>query len=300
MELTRRFTPYPNRRAEGFYLAAPKTTDSLYIQLERIPTGLNLLGQNGVTHGRALTPAFRAGALSAMFMVVAYAAKKWFDWDPDEIEVIEPRVQTQRDGRLTPLLQISDRLVNGSGFCDRLYQRSSDGSPIVFQAIREILRADPDSQVDQWLQHEHSSVCLPACYECLLRYGNQAYHGLLDWRLGLDVLQIFSDSDYSAGLDERFHAPGIRDFVAVSRRLAGEAAHMFNKDIKQVGKYVAIDLSDDRYAIVLHPFWSREAVESSKEIQDLYMSCSDLQFTDTFELSRRLGGTMQRLMAKSL
>jgi Lhr-like helicase len=300
MELTNRFTPYSSRRAEGFYLAAPKTTDSLYIQLDKVPPKLNLLGQNGVTHGRLLTPAFRAGALSAMFMVVAHAAKKWFDWDPDEIEVIEPRVQMQRDGRLTPLLQISDRLVNGSGFCDRLYQQSSGGSPIVFQAIQEILKADPDSQVDQWLQREHSSVCLPACYQCLLRYGNQAYHGLLDWRLGLDVLQIFSDADYSAGLDGNFDAPGVRDFLSVSRRLAEEAAYMFNKGIKQVGEYVAIDLANERYAIVLHPFWSREAVESSKDIQDLYMSCNDLLFTDTFELSRRLGGTMQRLLTRPM
>lgn len=298
MQLTENFKAYPNKKTSGFYLAAPKTTDSLYIQIATIPSKLSFISQGSVSSGRLLTSAFRAGALSAMFMVVSYAAKKWFDWDPDEIEVIEPRVQMQANGTLTPLLQLSDRLVNGSGFCDRLYQLNAEGIPIIFQAISELLDSRSGSPVEQWLSPDHSSECLPACYQCLLRYGNQPYHGLLDWRLGLDVLQVLVDSNYAAGLDGMFLSPGIRDFEEVRRRLATEAALLFDKKVLKIGRHTVLDLGEGGFAVVGHPFWKRDSIEEDTEIQKLYLSAREVAFTDTFELSRRLGGTMQRLLLR--
>lgn len=54
-----------------------------------------------------------------------------------------------------------------------------------------------------------------ACYRCLHRYGNQAYHGLLDWRLGLDAIALLLDSSYT-GLDGHFTASGVRDWPMLS------------------------------------------------------------------------------------
>jgi hypothetical protein len=73
---------------ESFYLSAPKVTDLLALMLVDTPVDLQLQYLQG-----ALTPAFRAAALSASFIIVNYASKELLDTDPEEIEILEPRVQ---------------------------------------------------------------------------------------------------------------------------------------------------------------------------------------------------------------
>ncbi|MEH8952934.1 hypothetical protein RAF77_28710, partial [Klebsiella pneumoniae] len=83
----------------------------------------------------ALSPAFGAAALSAAFIIVNYASKELLDTDPEEIEILEPRVQILKNGISAPILQMADRLVNGSGLCERLQQIGSSGSPIVLEVM---------------------------------------------------------------------------------------------------------------------------------------------------------------------
>ncbi|MBJ3509507.1 hypothetical protein JGC33_27075, partial [Salmonella enterica subsp. enterica serovar Meleagridis] len=72
-----RFTDRGETR-NTFYLAAPKVTDLLALMVAQIPPGLRL-------QYSALTPAFRAAALSASFIIVNYASKELLDIDPEEI-----------------------------------------------------------------------------------------------------------------------------------------------------------------------------------------------------------------------
>ena len=82
------------------------------------------------------------------------------------------------DGSPRPVLQIADSLVNGSGLCDALAGTQS-GRPLVIDMIESILDRP-------YLSENHRESCDQACYECLCRFGNQQWHGLLDWRLGLN------------------------------------------------------------------------------------------------------------------
>lgn len=290
LSLKNRFTPMQESR-KSFYLSAPKVTDLLALMLVDTPADLQLQYLQG-----ALTPAFRAAALSASFIIVNYASKELLDTDPEEIEILEPRVQILKNGISAPILQMADRLVNGSGLCERLQQIGSSGSPIVLEVMNEIINDEGSYPLKEFLEPQHRDVCFQACYYCLHRYGNQAYHGLLDWRLGLDVIQLLLDKTYDAGLRGDFSSPGIIDWTVNAKRLAEEASSLFKgSEVKIVGNIPLIGISPQRWAAVLHPFWSYDGVfKANPELEVLSLE-EDIVFTNTFELSRRMGTVMAKL-----
>ena len=54
-----------------------------------------------------------------------------------------------------------------------------------------------------WLASEHEGDCDTSCNSCLRDYRNLPYHGILDWRLALDMARLISDG--SAIID--LHTP---------------------------------------------------------------------------------------------
>ena len=286
---------------DSFYLASTKVTDSLALMVGNVPPGLRLLrtadGQGGPA--TLLTPGFRAGALSASFLLVNYASRALLDIDPEEIEILEPRVQRLRDGRIVPLLQMADQLVNGSGLCDRLNQPGLSGEPIILEVMRDVISRRGASPLEELLDPGHRAECLLACYRCLHRYGNQPYHGLLDWRLGLDVIQLLLDPTYDAGLSGSFLSPGIEDWSTNAAKLAREAASLFGTEVEMAGHVPVIGLGQARWAAVIHPFWDWNAtLERNPELERLEFEEGPLQPATTFDLSRRMGDLMHRLRSK--
>ena len=283
----------------SFYLASPKITDSLSLLITQVPGGLSLLRSPEMGGGSMLlSSAFRAGALSACFLIVNYASRTLLDIDPEEIEVLEPRVQRFSDGRVLPVLQMADQLVNGSGLCDRLAQAGLSGEPIVMEVMREIVGNRAQSPLAELIEAKHREQCLQGCYKCLHRYGNQPYHGLLDWRLGLDVIQLMLDPSSDAGLGGSFTGPGIEDWREQALRLAKEAALLFGTEARMVGDVPVVGLGGTGVAAVLHPFWDKDsALERNPSLEALYLETANMSWTTTFELSRRMGEVMFRLRA---
>jgi DEAD/DEAH box helicase domain-containing protein len=102
-------------------------------------------------------------------------------------------------------------------------------------------------------------ACDTACYRCLLRYGNQPLHGLLDWQLGLVFLRAMVDPSFRCGLDGDFSAPGLKAWPALAARLAKEMAtrfegeeHLFDK---VPGFRVKVGRGLSRWVLVTHPLW---------------------------------------------
>ena len=292
--LSSRFTANSNSIGP-FYLVAPKVTDSLLLEFEAISNQLLVINSSEAGEQR-LTQAFRSGALSAVFMIIEYASRKILDVDPDEFEILEPRVRNRGDGNLLPALQIADSLINGSGLTNRLSQSMGDSKePIIFDVIRKLL---DQAYLQKLFSDNHPNDCLTACYKCLHRYGNQSYHGLLDWRLGLDVLQLSIDSGYLAGLNADFNYPGLKDWNTKAMKLAGEAQRLYSTKIDTKGGLPVIEIDKDRnkWAVVIHPFWGSDALRShNKELNEWEMDIGHLSFVNTFDLVRKMGETIAKL-----
>jgi len=296
--LTTRFTKEnPGTTSQSFYLGAPKVTDSLIFIPSSVDSRLAIIST--FLGGEKLTASFRAGGLSAMFMLVNYASRELLDVDPDEFEILEPRVHLDGSGRVLPVLQIADELVNGSGLTDRLSQiEVNTGVPIALDVIRKILSQSHGSPLNEMLDPDHIEECVTGCYRCLHRYGNQAYHGLLDWRLGLDVLQLLTQPGYVAGLDGDFSSPGIASWPQMAYKLAEEASTLCSPE-SQVelvdGLPVFYLRPGGRRAVVVHPFWSEEALLENKYVLAELKVTEGLELVTTFELSRRMGAELARI-----
>jgi hypothetical protein len=284
--------------APSFYLASPKVTDSLIFMPSSIDSRIAVIST--FAGGEKLpTASFRAGGLSAMFMLVNYASRELLDVDPDEFEILEPRVHLDSSGRVLPVLQLADELVNGSGLTDRLSQTAAEtGVPIALDVIRKILSKSDGSPLNEMLDPDHVEECVTGCYRCLHRYGNQAYHGLLDWRLGLDVLQLLTQPGYVAGLDGDFSSPGVTSWPQLAYKLAEEASILCSPGsrVELVDGLPAFNLrAGGRRAVVVHPFWSEEAIfENKSDLAELKVT-EGLELVTTFELSRRMGAELSRI-----
>lgn len=297
-KLSERFRKNFSQESKSFYLGAPKITDSLLLVPQSLDSRLEIV-RSSQSGERLLTSPFRAGALSALFIIVNHASRELLDVDPDEFEILEPRVQLNDVGVLLPVLQIADELVNGSGLTDRLsHINKKTLRPTILQLMFEILDGYQSSPLFEMLDVSHTKECATGCYKCLHRYGNQSYHGLLDWRLGLDVIKIFTTPNYSMGLDGDFTSPGLSTWHSLAFQLAEEAKKICSpsSSVQTIAGLPIFELRPNgKKAIVIHPFWSQSGlIDAMPEIGEL-MITEDLVTVTTFDLSRRMGEALYSL-----
>ena len=273
---------------DGIRLLSRKATDALYIAMQSVPEGLalNRLGRN------RWQTSVRAAAVSATQLVVQRAALE-LDIAPEEFEALEPRMRLG-----TPVLQITDFLVNGAGFCRRLAEREADGQPLIVRLMRSLVEDPKDKIVSSFLNHDHREICSQACYMCLQRYGNRGYHGLLDWRLSVGFLRGLLDPSYRSGLDGKWeNFPELRDWPRLARDLANELVRLRPgaMSVEVIGPLSLPVVSwtrlgtTERYVFV-HPFWSLRSGQRGCELLDrtiAELGSGGVFFVDTFEAARR-------------
>lgn len=125
-------------------------------------------------------------ARRAAWLSLAYLARRtisvWQDIATDELEVgLSMRVGSS--GERTADIFLADTLANGAGYC------SFVGEPDNFVTFGKEMLAFGD------MLDEATHSCDSSCYECLRDYRNQSSHGLLDWRLAVDLLRLLSDGE---------------------------------------------------------------------------------------------------------
>ena len=274
---------------EEIFLMSRKPTEALYLGVNAVADGLaiDLFGRD------AYRSSVRAAAVSATHLIIQRAALE-LDVAPDEFEALEPR---RRHG--LPLLQIADTLVNGAGFCRRLAEPETSGTPMVVRLIRSMLsNAGDDTLVGRFYSDEHRATCRQSCYRCLQRYGNRHYHGLLDWRLGLGFLRAMIDPAYRSGLDDRWlDYPETRDWPLIASHIRDELCHLNPENRKPVhlgiAKLPALEVSsaqETRHYVMIHPLWRTTPDDLQLEPFASILRDHDpamLHFVDTFDAGRR-------------
>lgn len=282
---------------DGIWLAAPKTTDALYLAPTATPRGLDLArlvgsrsleGLNAAETLRTLgATAVRAAALSATFILVNRAALR-LDIDPEEFDVIEPRMIRPSGGAAVPLLQFADHLINGAGFCNTLGTQNGTSPPLIAMLLRSVVEDTAEYPLRTFLDEGHRTTCEQSCYRCLLRYRNQPYHGLLDWRLGLAFLRTLLDARYRCGLSGIDHDDNaLRDWpMLVARDIRRVQRQFPDAEVRQLGFVWAIRFGRSRWAVVAHPLWDATQPEGA-----LLEACQSLGgdpvVVDSFNLARR-------------
>jgi Lhr-like helicase len=150
---------------------------------------------------------------------------------------------------------LCDCLENGAGYCSRL------GEPQQFQALLrcafEMAMGSPAGG-PAWVSSEHAGACGASCPRCLREYGNLPYHGLLDWRMGFDMLRILQDGaaatvDLRTPIREGLENPWLRLVEGGGDVLAGPAsAFGFTPSAEGSGRRF---VKDGVVLIESHPLW---------------------------------------------
>ena len=268
----------------GLFLAAPKITNALALVPAAVPSGVRVDLDEDPHLGAV---GRRAALISATFILIYRAAER-LDVDPDEFELIQPRTFLRPDGTRSVMLQFSDALINGSGLCDWLAAEGPSGRPAIAEILRSIV-ADPAAYPRAEFETDvHKTSCDRSCYLCLSRFSNQAYHGLLDWRLGLDVLALLEDGSFVGG-DQR-HG-GSTDWLHWAHRYAiqvGQIAGSSESHELDGLPVVRVDTEADAWMAVVHPLSDWPTLVATNAALAAFMAEGHSVYPrSSFDLARR-------------
>jgi DEAD/DEAH box helicase domain-containing protein len=80
---------------------------------------------------------------------------------------------------------LCDALENGAGYASHLFSENAAALLVALESL-----GPKGALIARWTAPDHSDSCDGSCGRCLRDYQNQPYHGLLDWRLALDMADI--------------------------------------------------------------------------------------------------------------
>ncbi len=245
-------------QARDVALAALKSTDALVIGADPATpyAGLSL----------APDSAARRGAWYSLGFLLRGAAARLLEVQTGEIEVGIRAVRA--DGVLTAQVFLSDSLANGAGYCTHLGQPEHFGELLV--------------AADEWATwlgtHESSGkTCDSACYDCLKDYRNMPYHGLLDWRLAVDLLDLLRGRGFDPD----------RRWGTLSEAAVGSFAQEFDFERVPAGALPAARLAGTTL-VAIHPLEDERPEQTSERAAEALLEAGDgAQLRDAFNLLRR-------------
>ena len=225
---------------EGFAFISSRHTGVITLSIDKIADSYYL---------DALNSYHKAAFLSWAFLIRKSICDE-LDIEIDEFDAgyrISPNTRT-------PEIYIVEKADNGAGYCNYLNgTQDSDISEKVF--IKSLI---PGGRVynEILMKAEHEKYCSSSCYDCLRDYYNQQHHGLLNWRIALDLAAIASDPATHLNFKQSHWKDYINQVLLTSleHRLKGKW-EMFQ------GHYVirSYQLTGTTY-LISHPFWKPEKI----------------------------------------
>jgi DEAD/DEAH box helicase domain-containing protein len=228
-------------------LAASLTTDVLTVGLQSCPVGLTL---------NPAVPEARAAWYSFGFLL-RRAAAVTLDIAESELDLgIQPILDPSSPfAQPSAKVFISDSLENGAGYSTHL------GDPARFPGLLQFMLDPTDvRQFYSGLTGTHAAHCDTSCPRCLREFGNMAYHPLLDWRLGLDVvrlaLNVGAPIDFSPAYWQPFAAQEAASYFAGLQLTPTTFG----------GLDAGVNTVRQEATIIIHPLWDKEPSNYRPEV----------------------------------
>ncbi|WP_344119733.1 helicase-related protein [Kocuria aegyptia] len=191
------------------------------------------------------------GALLSFAEFLRNAAKAYLDIDQAELEV---GLQPTRNGEtVSARVFLADALDNGAGYALEL------GEPATLERLLRSIQSDTGTRLRS---EPHGSACTASCPGCLRNYENRFNHWALDWRLGLDVINLAlgQDLDVSQWAD--------RTDLLTRSFIAGYGPHLqISEDL--VNGIPVLVAGKSRVAAVLigHPLWRHDEANWNPQVK---------------------------------
>jgi hypothetical protein len=185
---------------------------------------------------------------------------------------------------------LSDSLENGAGYCRWL------AAP---ENLQQMLSAACDLVAGQvgtkWVTPEHRDRCDTSCNHCLRDFYNLQYHGLLDWRLALDMARLAYSPSAALDLQSLLTAAAPNPW----RVFVDSPTAPISRTLRQFG-YQWVEMADTpcfvsafrrRAWVACHPLWTEDHSEYRRAISALRMQYGDYSMgqMNLFMVVRRPG-----------
>jgi Lhr-like helicase len=182
----------------------------------------------------------RAAWYSFGFFLRSAAAKR-LDIDVNELRV-GLRTYREADDSIGAEVFLADTLQNGAGYASFL------GTPDEFGRLLDyMLDNGKDGYQLATAQHQHE--CDSACYDCLKDYSNMVYHGLLDWRLAMDMVH-YARNGVTPDLFSGY-------WFNIAEALTQGFCEAFDWDFATFGNLpCAVRRDSEEIIIATHPLWN--------------------------------------------
>lgn len=154
------------------------TTDVLSYFIHDAP-GIGRQGMLDVAREPNVAQPSARPAIASFAEFVKLAIATTLDVDPGEFRV--GRQALRQDGCETEQVFLADAAENGAGYA--LWASDPDN-------MRAALTGYYSVVAPKWEHDNHASHCDRSCPDCLRNYGNRFSHGMLDWRLALDLADV--------------------------------------------------------------------------------------------------------------
>ena len=221
----------------SYAFVSSKTTGVMAITLAKISKNINISPINNEN-----SHAIKAAFLSWGYLV-RRAIANFLDIDAQELSVgYNIDTKTRK-----PEVFFVEKLDNGAGYCNYLTSDNIINDAIVKPLIK-------DGQEYKKLVTEDHLKCSSSCYDCIRDYSNQNIHNIIDWRLGLDIASLSSNSNTEIGFDVEYWTVYV-DGVIINR---------INKqgyEVKKVSNNIIIFTDDKDTFLLTHPLWSDEYIK---------------------------------------
>jgi len=236
-----------NGPAYRIALMSRRLTDILLVRLPSWPQGI--AADPTLVEGR--------GAWYSFAFFMRLAAGVFLDVDSQELQCGLRTVP--ENGVPTGQAFLCDQLENGAGYCRYLGQ-SVNFDSVMSQAINTL----PNTLGEKWLASggtiHHGDDCDTSCSLCLRDFSNQPFHGLLDWRLALDMARLALDSAAVLDLSTAWNGvsnPWARLVEGTDAPVACALADLgFEAATQFCGLNGFVQPALGRVVIVRHPLWT--------------------------------------------
>jgi Lhr-like helicase len=253
-------------------LAARTRTDVLLARLSDLPPVYDL---SPFDRGRV----YARAAYNSFGELLRKAACDYLDVEHSELLVNVRPMST--DDRARFELFLLDALENGAGYCRHL----SSESVIRDELLARLVRAA--SSLRQTLDR-HAGNCDGSCIDCIRHYDNAELHGLLDWRLGLDLAHLFADPAADIGLHQPYWVrSAAKAATRLARILGGDA------EVDTLAGLPAVRSGTRLRAVLVHPLWA-EQHPRLEEVRRL-VGRDRIPLANPFDIFRRTGWVVAHL-----
>ena len=121
-----------------------------------------------------------------------------------------------------------------------------------------------------------------------------AFHGLLDWRLGISFLRILHSPAFTCALDGDFSLPDLEGWLDLAVRLRDSFCRSFPTTPRDYGPLPGLEVGG-KQVILVHPLW--DLTNASGLLAEAKLACTqgEVRTLDTFNLLRRQGWAYRSL-----